>query len=137
MWGITLRRYGPSVVRVSDLAAYRFRVTAVGALGFDGKVFVFSRSPVDPDTGLCVDTFETVAGPQELGMFPPDAPDPDRGPFFRKDEVELDCRSLGEVESAWSAIRTRVEHLERAVRELAELSATEEVRFGDPYGSYS
>jgi len=67
----------------------RLRFEVLHAFGLDERVFVYSRSPVDPYTNLATDTFETVANPWHMANVPGSAP-ATGSPFLRHNFIELD-----------------------------------------------
>lgn len=138
MYGIRVKRFEADRVRVRYVDAFRVRLEVVAAKGFDGRVFVFSRSPVDPYSGRAVDQFEGVVGPREVDELPVDAPDVRRGwPYYRATAVELDFASTAEADDVWALIRGQLGTLIAAMERNSQLALAEEVEFGDDTGSES
>jgi hypothetical protein len=68
-------------------------------------VFVYRRHPADPYSGVIFDELCTVASVVDLSEYPVGDPDPNKAfPFFRKDFVEVDVRSMKEFDEIWTRI---------------------------------
>lgn len=73
--------------------------------GMDPAVFVFRVHPPDPRTGETPVSFVTVASPVDMEDYPTEAPSRDlSNPFFRTNTVELDFRSVAELNETWHEI---------------------------------
>ncbi len=104
--GIRLQRFSIKNANHWHLRVFRLRVEVVETSpDMTRYVFVYRRHPADPYTGDIFDEFCTVASPVDLSEYPVGAPDPDKAfPFFRKDFIEVDLRSMVEFEEFWSLI---------------------------------
>lgn len=122
---IELRRSEMAYANHFHLRGFRIRVEAVAAVDMPREVFLFSRSPVDPNTGDQTDVFETVCSFPDLSVYPALAPDPSLGlPYFRKAVVELDWPSTRDVEAFWVLVQNQVCELREALNRAEVLVVT-------------
>ena len=136
--GLRLIRYKPVLVQTQYYTAYRVRIEATNPVGFDGNVFLYKREPVNPHTGVAMDTFQAIAGPADLAEYWIGAPDPDKAfPFFRLDYIELDLRAESILESLWTKITHEITILLTALDRLADLEFDLELQLGATDGSTS
>src|SRR5262245_29878407 len=117
-----VKRYAVRNIDANYYSAYRMRVEVVAAENMDKRIFLYRRDPVNPYTNEPTDTFFTIASPADLEEFPPEEPDANKAfPFFRKDFVELDFRSLRIAMNAWQVILREISVLIEALNKLEDL----------------
>ena len=109
--GVQLRRSVTQDIQHLYLRGHRIKIEAITTEGDVGReVFVFQRMPINPTTGVAEDVFVTVASPidmADLAVGTPVAP----SPFYRHHTVELDVRSLDQLDYVWESIAKAVEVL--------------------------
>jgi len=126
---IKLTRYAANTVDFNNYGAYRIRVevTDVEGADLDSYIFVYKRNPPSAYTTQSCDTFEAVAGPPQLALYPAGEPNPDQGwPFYRLNYVELDVASTEQAESIWKEIQEQVCILVSAMNRFDALQAVED-----------
>ena len=127
---IRLTRYAANTVNFNNYGAYRLRVevTYVEGADLDEDIFIYKRNPPSAYTNLSCDTFEAVAGPPQLALYPPGEPNADQGwPYYRLNYVELDVSSTEQAEQIWKAIQAEVCVLISAMGRLEQLQAVEDI----------
>jgi hypothetical protein len=129
---VKLRRYEIRNANHLHLRGYRLRVEAVDPCGMDAKVFVYRRPPADPVTGVVADEFTGVASFPDMAEYPAGQPDPAKQPFFRKDFVEVDVRSLRQYQEIWQTLLAEVAGLLSALNRADLMIVGEEQWVGDP-----
>lgn len=132
---IRLTRYVPEVLVFNNYGAYRLRVevSAVEGDDLDANIFIYRRNPPSPYTTLNCDTFEAVAGPNQLAQYPAGEPNPDEGwPFYRLPYVELDVLSSEQADAIWTEIQAETAVLVEAMNRLSQLKVEQDVWFPGP-----
>ena len=127
---IKLTRYAANTVDFNNYGAYRIRieVTDVEGPDLDSYIFIYKRNPPSAYTDQSCDTFEAVAGPPQLALYPAGEPNPDQGwPFYRLNYVELDVASTDQAESIWKEIQEQVCVLVSAMNRFDNLQAVKDV----------
>jgi len=127
---IRLTRYAANTVDMNNYGAYRLRVevTAVEGPDLDEFVFIYRHNPPSAYTNQSVDTFEAVAGPPQVAMYPSGEANADQGwPYYRLNYVELDVMSTEQADSIWKEIQAEVCVLVDAMNRLDKLQAVEDV----------
>jgi len=133
---LKLKRYELQNVNYQWLGAYRLRIEAERESTSDPPmeeyVFMYRRDPVNPYTNTYVDTFFAVASPADMSEYPVGSPSPSsRFPFFRLNYVELDLRTLGEVEEVWNTIVHDVDNLLKGLDKMDNLVPTMDIVVGN------
>lgn len=124
---IKLTRFSTKSANVHYINGFNLFVQTSMAQGMSDKVFLYSRLPPDPYTGLECDVFQTIAGPVDMEEWPEDAPDPTAPfPYFRKNVVDVVVRSTAEADLLWETIKKEVCILVEALNRLDELKQVEE-----------
>lgn len=126
---IRLTRYAATQVTFNNYGAYRIRVevTAVEGPDLDTFIFIHKRNPPSPYTTLSCDSFEAVAGPPQLALYPAGEPNPDQGwPYYRLNYFELDVASSIQADSIWKEVQAQVCTLIAAMDILANLQAIDD-----------
>jgi hypothetical protein len=126
---IKLTRYAANTVDFNNYGAYRIRieVTDVQGADLDSYIFVYKRNPPSAYTTQSCDTFEAVAGPPQLALYPAGEPNPDQGwPYYRLNYVELDVASTEQAESIWKEIQEQTCILVSAMNRFDNLQAVED-----------
>jgi hypothetical protein len=114
------------------LHGFRLRVDVTEAVGIPAEVFVYSRKPADPYTGLVEDVWSGIASFPDLAEYPVGAPNPDLGcPFFRQSFIEVDVRSQKDYEKIWQLVVDQVKNLKIAFDKAADLVVVEEATIGE------
>lgn len=119
---LTLTRYGVTNESQFYLGVFRLKVDVVGSGGMDGRVFLFQRKPYNAYLEAEEDIFLTVCSPVDMTDYPPDAPDDDKKPFFRKSSVTLDLRSTEDLDYAYTTIKSLCDQLVSAMDRLDTLN---------------
>lgn len=128
---LKLTKFAVQNVNFQYLSVYRLRIEASEAVAMDSRIFVYRRDGVNPYTNDVTDTFFTVASPVDMSEYPPEEPDPQKAfPFFRKNFVELDFRSVALAEEAWLLIVQEANVLVHALNRMEQLVPIEEVQIG-------
>jgi len=138
--GIRLTRHSVKNANHWHLRAFRLRIeVAETSPDMSRYVFVYRRHPPDPYTGEVFDEFCTVASPVDMSEYPVGAPDPNLPfPFFRKDFIEVDVRSLKDFDETWDLVVKQVCVLTQALDDMENLVQDEEAVCGTlPSGSES
>jgi len=135
---IKLTRSEIKEVNHYHIRGFRIRVEASDAVGMPNEVFVYARHPPNPHTGEVVDEFLTVASFPDLAEYPANDPDPTKAfPFLRKSFIELDVRSMKDVENIWRLVVELVCFLRAALNRADQLVVAETVDCGQPPESES
>jgi hypothetical protein len=129
---ISLRRTLPAAPEDAR-QSYRMRIEARGAVGMPAEVFVFQRGTrrlVGGAMSDAPDEFVSVADPVDLETYPVGSPDlRNEMPFYRVAELELEFRSLVDMEEVWTYIRQDVSGLVAALSAGVDPSRTEVWKF--------
>jgi hypothetical protein len=105
----------------------RLRVDAVGEVDIPNEIFVYTRNQPDA-SGVVRDVLLTIASPADLAEYPAGGPSPDTAlPYYRLSYVELDFRSLTQLEAAWTQLKNAAYQLVTAMDELEPLEQIEEL----------
>ena len=104
--GLKLKRYSIKNANHWHLRVFRLRIEVTETSPDMPKdIFVYRRHPADPHSGVIFDEFCTVASPVDLSEYPVGGPDPVKDfPFFRKDFIEVDVRSMTEFQDVWDLV---------------------------------
>ena len=123
--GLTLTR-ADTVDAVSGYySIFRLQITVTASGGSDPKIFIFERSPTDPQANTYTDNFLTVASAVDMVDYPVDNPNLAGGiAFYRKATVVLDFRASSELEDTWNDICTRAQVLQAALVRITTLNTT-------------
>lgn len=121
----------------ADYQSYGMIVEVVEAVDISEKIFVIQAgipaSPTPPGSPLPepVDRFISVADPVDLEEYPVDAPDlANEIPYYRVKQIELQFRSLPELEETWEFLQQDVSGLLRAINTNLADPQTEFVTIG-------
>jgi hypothetical protein len=126
---IKLTRYAANTVDFNNYGAYRIRIEVTDFEGpdLDSYIFIYKRNPPSAYTTQSCDTFEAVAGPPQLALYPAGEPNPDQGwPYYRLNYVELDLASTEQADQIWNEIQEQVCVLVAAMNRFDNLQAVED-----------
>lgn len=130
--GITLTRQAQTIYNAANLTGYRFTVTASNGLNMADEIFRYTKGVYDYVTNLTDDLFDGVCTSEQLASLPTGAPDPeDPDQLFRKTTIDLIFKSQADADEAWTAIKSDVDSLIKAMNFNDVLGSPETTRIGD------
>lgn len=131
--GITFRRYAIEQANHYHLRGFRVRIEVASVCGgMDPNIFVYRREPANPVTGVQWDTFQTIASFPDMEEYPIGTPNSETPfPYFRSDSIELDLRSVEDVDYVWQLVLTEAAHLINALDKAEQLVAIETATVGE------
>lgn len=111
----------------SQQHSWPVRITAASSeAGLEPAIFVYHV--VGSDKATSEDIFECVASVQQMTELPANAPQPDATkalvPYYRKNILEIACRSAEEADELWDRVQEDVIDLLANFRAFANMQAT-------------
>jgi hypothetical protein len=130
MRAVKLKRYVPTVQQLSYYGAYRLKleITDVSGDDLDVNLFLFQRTPATATDVVPRDYFAAIVSPSQLATVPVGAPNEDIAwPYFRSNEVELDCVSSQQADDFYGVVMEEITTLILALNRLDTLASVEEI----------
>jgi hypothetical protein len=134
---LRLKRYGMARFVDGRTQGYRVRLEVEDAQDISPAVFVYQIKPALSEEGEPVADFCNIASPADIAEYPVEQEPPPEKPFFRRTYVELDFRSIDDLNIGVQKMYNDLEQLVESWRYMEELVLVEVREFGSPSSSSS